>query len=53
MTDEFQELIDEFLRVRRDLLGLVKDSRDALDQVHSSHHESAENLLHYIALRSR
>jgi pyruvate kinase len=53
MTAEFQDLIDEFLRVRRDLLGVAKDSRDALAQVHPSHRESAENLLHYIALRSR
>jgi pyruvate kinase len=53
VTADFQELIDEFLRVRRDLLGLVDESRDALEQVHPSHRESAENLLHYIALRSR
>jgi pyruvate kinase len=53
VTAEFQALIDEFLHVRRDLLGVVKDSRDALEQVHSRHRESAENLLHYIALRSR
>ncbi len=33
MNTEFQELIDEFIRVRRDLLGLVDDSRDALEQV--------------------
>jgi pyruvate kinase len=53
VTDEFQELIAEFLRIRRDLLELVNDSRDALERVHPSHRESAENLLHYIALRSR
>ncbi|HYN06109.1 MAG TPA: pyruvate kinase [Vicinamibacterales bacterium] len=51
-SHEFQELIDEFLRLRRDMLRLAKDSRDLLDQVHPSHRESAENLLHYIALRS-
>jgi pyruvate kinase len=53
VTAEFQALIEEFLRVRRDLLGLVDDSRDALEQVHARHRESAENLLQYIALRSR
>ena len=53
MNSAFEELIDEFLCLRRDLLGLEKDSRDALDQVHASHRDSAENLLHYIALRSR
>jgi pyruvate kinase len=50
---EHQELIQEFLRLRQDLLGLVEDSSDLLGQVHPSHRESAENLLHYIALRSR
>ena len=53
ITAEFEELIAELLRVRRDLVGLVRESSDALDQVHPSHHESAKNLLHYIALRSR
>jgi pyruvate kinase len=53
VADEFQELTDEFLRVRRDLLGLVTDSRELLEQVHPRHRASAENLLHYIALRSR
>jgi len=53
VATEFQELIDKFLRVRRDLLGLVEDSRDAIEQVHPRHRESAGNLLHYIALRSR
>ena len=47
------ELIKEFLRVRQDLLDLVADSSDLLGQVHPSHCKSAENLLHYIALRSR
>jgi pyruvate kinase len=53
MNDDFQALIDELLHVRRDLLGLVNVSPGALEQVHRRHRESAENLLHYIALRSR
>ena len=52
LPDEFSSLIDEFLRLRQDLVGITTDSADLLDQVHPSHRESAENLLHYIALRS-
>jgi pyruvate kinase len=40
------------LQLRRDMVKLAKDSCDLLDQVHRDHRESAENLLHYIALRS-
>ena len=49
---EFQALIDEFLRIRRDMVAFAKDSKDLLDQVHPDYRDSAENLLHYIALRS-
>ena len=52
MSEEFQQLIDEFLHIRRDLLERGEESRDALDQVHPLHRQSAENLHHYIALRS-
>jgi pyruvate kinase len=50
---EFQELIDEFLQIRRDLIALPKESLDVLESVHASQCESAMNLLHYVALRSR
>ena len=50
---EFQELIDEALEIRRDLIELTNESLDLLEQVHSSQRESAVNLLHYVALRSR
>jgi pyruvate kinase len=53
MTDELQELSEEFVDLRRDLLGLVNESRAALMRVRPRHYKSAENLLHYIALRSR
>ncbi len=49
---EFQSLIDEFLRIRRDLVTFANGSRDLLRQVHPNFRDSAENLLHYIALRS-
>jgi pyruvate kinase len=52
IASEFSDLIDEMLQLRRDMVKLAKDSCDLLDQVHSAHRESAENLLHYIALRS-
>ena len=51
-TPEFAQLIDEMLQLRRDMVKLAKDSCDLLDDVHAAHRESAENLLHYIALRS-
>ena len=50
---EFQVLIDEVLLIRQDLLDLPRVSSDLLEHVHASQRESAENLLHYIALRSR
>ena len=49
---EFQALIDEFLRIRHDMVAFARDSKDLLDQVHADYRDSAENLLHYIALRS-
>ena len=52
-SPEFQELIDEALEIRRDLIELTSESLDLLEQVHSSQRESAVNLLHYVALRSR
>jgi pyruvate kinase len=50
---EYRELIDEFLTIRRDLIALQKESLDVLEHIHSSQSESAVNLLHYVALRSR
>src|SRR5688572_4524563 len=49
---EFEDLIKEFLKIRRDLVKFVKDSGDLLEKVHPNYRDSAENLLHYIALRS-
>jgi pyruvate kinase len=50
---EFQELIDELLQIRQDLVLLPSVSADLLEHVHASQRESAVNLLHYVALRSR
>jgi pyruvate kinase len=50
---EFTELIDEFERIRNDMLRLAGDSADLLRDVHPQHQSSAQNLLHYMALRSR
>jgi len=50
---EFKELIDEALEIRRDLIEITSESLDLLEHVHSSQRESAVNLLHYVALRSR
>ena len=51
-TSQFQHLIGEFLRLRRDMVAFARSSGDLLRQVHPNHRDSAENLLHYIALRS-
>ena len=51
LADEFADLIGVFLRLRRDLVGFATESIDLVDAVHPSHRESAENLLHYLALR--
>ena len=51
VTDELADLVDVFLRLRRDLVSFAKDSLDILEGVHPSHRDSAENLLHYLALR--
>jgi pyruvate kinase len=50
---ELTALIDEFGRIRTDMLRLVEDSSDLLSEVHPRHQASARNLLHYLALRSR
>ena len=50
---EYLELLDEFLTIRRDLIALQKESLDVLEHIHASQSESAVNLLHYVALRSR
>ena len=42
---EFQELIDEALEIRRDLIELTSESLDLLEHVHSTQRESAVNLL--------
>ncbi|HVH26626.1 MAG TPA: pyruvate kinase [Vicinamibacterales bacterium] len=52
-VDEWASLIDEFESIRRDMLRLVEDSGDLLKNVHPEQRESARNLLHYLALRSR
>lgn len=53
LETEFQGLANEVLQLRRDLVGLPEQSRDMLQHVHASQRESAVNLLHYVALRSR
>ena len=52
LTTELVDLVEVFLRLRRDVVNFVKGSREALDGVYPNHRDSAENLLHYIALRS-
>src|SRR5688572_5333070 len=49
---EYQALIEELLQIRRDMVAFARDSKDLLDRVHADYRDSAENLLHYIALRS-
>jgi pyruvate kinase len=49
---EYRELIDDFLHIRGDMVKLATDSADLLRHVHPAYRQSAENLLHYIALRS-
>lgn len=52
-ADEFGRLIEEFDGIKADMQRLVDDSADLLQSVHPRHRLSAENLLHYLALRSR
>ena len=49
---DYASLVDELIRIRRDMVKFATDSRDLLDHVHPDYRDSAENLLHYIALRS-
>ena len=51
LTDELVDLVEVFLRLRRDVLNFVEGSREALEAVCPDHRDSAENLLHYLALR--
>ena len=50
---EYVLLIEEFEGIRNDMLRLVEDSADLMKDVHPEHRLSAQNLLHYLALRSR
>jgi pyruvate kinase len=50
---ELGALIEEVEALRRDILGLVEESANLLGDIHPNHQQSARNLLHYIALRSR
>ncbi len=51
--NQWDSLIEEFARIREDMLRLVEDSADLLPDVHPDQRASARNLLHYLALRSR
>jgi pyruvate kinase len=51
--EDLARLIDDVVSVRRDMLKLVDDTADLMQHVHPQHQESARNLLHYLALRSR
>jgi pyruvate kinase len=51
LTAELVDLVEVFLRLRRNVVNFVKGSREALDGVYPDHRDSAENLLHYLALR--
>jgi len=51
-SDEFARLMNEFERIREDMLRLVDDCGDLLQDIHPQHQVSARNLLHYLALRS-
>ena len=53
VSNEFRRLIDEFVALRRELIGQATESAEALDEVHPSQRQSALNLLHYLALRGR
>ena len=52
LADELVDLVEVFLRLRRDVVNFVEGSREALEGVYPDHRDSAENLLHYVALRS-
>ena len=51
--EPFNRLIDEFEGILKDMRPLVDDSSDLLKDVPPGHQQSARNLLHYLALRSR
>ena len=51
LADELVDLVEVFLRLRRDVVNFVEGSREALEGVYPDHRDSAENLLHYLALR--
>jgi len=46
-------LIADVEGIRQDMHKLVEDSADLMQNVHPQHRDSARNLLHYLALRSR
>src|SRR5262245_56728280 len=52
-ADEPSQLIEQVESLRNDMLRLAEDSADLLQHTHAHHRLSAQNLLHYLALRSR
>jgi len=48
-----QSLFDELMAIRKDMMAESARSRHRLAAIDGQHQESARNLLHYIALRSR
>lgn len=51
VDDEFEDLIEILLHVRQEMLALVERSKSTVSHAHPNHRESADNLLHYLALR--
>jgi pyruvate kinase len=52
-ADAFDDLIDELESLRRDIKAQVSKTRDRVPELALERMESAENLLHYLAFRSR
>jgi pyruvate kinase len=50
-SDDLAELIEELSKIRAEMVAIEKAFSNEFNYLHDAHHQSARNLLHYMALR--
>ena len=50
-SDDLAELIEKLSKIRAEMVAIEKAFTNELNYLHDAHHQSARNLLHYMALR--
>ena len=50
-SHDLTALLNQLLKIRRDMVALEGDFSQEIDSLHASHRESGRNLIHYMSLR--